>query len=420
MPGMGQPGTERWWRRARDQAQAAAREAAGRAAQALIELDREQTEAAEGVRMLTSVDAGQNARRVAAAWEPVQEQANHAVAAYMSAVSAADLESDLEEPVAAHAAEAFRTSADQLAHAVVAVRRFMEQSGRPLQQARSAHAAVPQRVRTAQVALTSATRAVDAARAEGYLAREAIDLLQRARSALAELDRGVESLGLQGMLDAAAHVVDLSGQAQADAESLPGKARALTQRITSSRTFLQATESQLADVPETLSELRRSFVYPSFADLEKVPATASAALAEARKHLDRATALATPEEQRWGEAEKAIIAAREAVDSAARAAQSVRHRLTALRDAAEDPGEPLRQTRRALRDAQRFLLAGPDKPAPQHVSRLDSLGIQLDTAPDRLAARSRPDYWAYLTELSTVAQAARAVVDAVRQARVGT
>jgi hypothetical protein len=414
---MGQPSAERWWRRGRDQAQALAREAAGRAAQALIDLDREQTEAADGVRMLTSVDSSQGARQVAAAWEPVREQANHAVAAYMSAVSAADLDSDPEEPVARHAAEAFRTSADQLAHAVIAVRRFLEQSGRPLQRARSAHAAVPDRLRAAQVAVTSAARAIDAAQAEGYLAREATELLQQARSALAQLDRGVESLGLQGVLDGAAHVIELSAKAQADAESLRGRAQALTQRITAARTFLQVTEGQLDDAPEALSELRRSYVYPSFADLEKTPATAATDLAKARRHLDRAAALVTSQEQRWGEADEAVAAARVAIEAAARAAQSVRHRLSALRAAEENPGEPLRQTRRVLRDAQRFLLAGPDRPAPQHVSRLDALGIQLDTVPERLAARNRPDFWAYLTELATVSEGARAVVDAVRQAR---
>lgn len=414
---MGQPSSERWWRRGRDQAQAAAREAVGRAAQALIELDREQTAAAEGVRMLTSVDTGRDAQRVARDWEPVREQANQAVAAYMSAVAAADLDSDLEEPVASHAAQALHTSAEQMAHAVVAVRRFLEHAGRPIQQARAAYAAVPDRLHAAQVAVTSAARAVDAAKAAGYLAREATDLLHHARSALAELDRGVERLGLQGTLDGSAQVIQLSGQAEADATALPGRAQALAQRITAARTFLQVTESHLDAVPDTLSELRRSFVYPSFADLENVPATAAAALAKARQLLDRAAALATPQEQRWGEADEAISAARADIDMAARAAQSVRHRLSALQAAAADPGEALRHTRRALRDAQRFLLTGPDRPSPQHVSRLDALGIQLDTAPDRLAARNRPDYWAYLTELAAVTQGARAVVDAVRQTR---
>lgn len=414
---MGQPSPERWWRRGRDQAQAAAREAAGRAAQALIDLDRIQTEAAEGVRMLTSVDTGQAARQVAAAWEPVREEANQAVAAYMSAVSAGDLDGDPEEPVARHSIEAFRVSADQMGHAVVAVRRFLERSGRPLQQARSAHAAVPERLNAARVAVTSAGRAVDAAVANGYLAREATDLLQQARSRLAEVDRGVDALGLQGMLDGAANIIQLSDQSRADAESLPGRAQALTQAITAARTFLQVTEGHLRGIPETLSELRRSFIYPSFADVEDSDDTAEAALATGRQHLQRATDLATPQEQRWGEADEAIAAARAAIDSAAHAAQSPRHRLLALRATETDPEEALRQTRRVLRDAQRFLLAGPDTPAPQHVSRLDALGITLDTAPERLAARSRPDFWAYLTELAAVTEGARAVVDAVRQER---
>ncbi len=414
---MGQPAAERWWRRGRDQAQVAAREAAGRAAQALIDLDREQTAAAEGVQMLTSVDTGPAARQVAAAWEPVREQANHAVAAYMAAVSAGDLDSDPEEAVARHAAQTLHGSAEQLAHAVVAVRRFLEHAGRPLQQARSAHAAVPDRLHAARVAVTTAARAVEAAHASGYLAREATDLLEQARSALAELDRGVEALGLQGMLDGVANVVRLSARAKDDAESLPDRAQDLTQRITSARTFLQVTEGHLEGVPETLSDLRRAYIYPSFADVENNLATADVALAQGRQHLDRAAALATPQEQRWGEADEAIAAARAAIDAAAHAAQSPRHRLSALRAAEEDPEEPLRQTRRVLRDAQRFLLAGADRPAPQHVSRLDALGIQLDTVPDRLTARNRPDYWAYLTELASISEGARAVIDAVRQLR---
>lgn len=417
MPAMGQPAPERWWRRGRDQAQAAAREAAARAAQALIDVDRLQTDAAESVQMLAAVDPGPQARQVAADWAPVQEQANQAVASYMSAVGAADLGSDLEEPVARHAAQAFHAAAEQLGHAVVAIRRFLERADRPLGQARSAHAAVPDRLQAARVALTDATRAVEAAREAGFQAREAAALLDDARAALRALEPGVQAIGLPRTLEGAARVIELSTQAQTEVESLPGRAADLTRAITAARTFLQVTESHLQAVPDTLSELRRSFVYPSFADLEKVPTTAAKAIDNGREQLALAERLATPQEQRWAEAEAAIAAARSEVDSAAKAAQATKHRLAAMKAAQEDPGEPLRQARRVLRDAQRFLLAGSERPAPQHVSRLDALGVQLDTAPERLAARNRPDFWAYLTELSTVSNSARAVVDEVRQTR---
>jgi len=417
VPAMGQPAPERWWRRGRDQAQAAAQEASGRAAQVLIDVDRLQTDAAESVRMLTVVDPGPTARQVAADWAPVQELANQAVAAYMSAVGSADLGSDLEEPVARHAAQAFHAAAEQLGHAVVAIRRFLERADRPLGQARSAHAAVPDRLQAARVALTSATRGVEAAREAGYQAREAAALLDDARDALTALEPGVQALGLPRTLEGAARVIELSTQAQAEVDSLPGRAAALTRAITAARTFLQVTESHLQGVPETLSELRRSFVYPSFADLEKVPATAARAIESGREQLVTAERLATAQEQRWTDAETAIGAARSEIDSAAKAVQATKHRLESLKAAQQDPDEPLRQARRVLRDAQRFLLAGAERPAPQHVSRLDALGIQLDTAPERLAARNRPDFWAYLTELYTVGNAARAVVDEVRQSR---
>lgn len=93
---MGSPSTGRWWRRGREEAQAAAQEAAGRAAPLLIDVDRLQGEAAEGLRMLQAVDPGPTAQRVAADWDRVQEQANQAVAAYLAATGLADLNTDLE------------------------------------------------------------------------------------------------------------------------------------------------------------------------------------------------------------------------------------------------------------------------------------------------------------------------------------
>lgn len=414
---MGAPASERWWRRGRDQAQAQAREAAARAAPLLIDIDRLQTEAADGVRMLEAVEPGPPTRRVAADWATVQEQANQAVAAYMTAVGIADLNTDLEEPVARHAAQAFHAASDQMGHAIVAVQRFLQAASRPLQQARSAHAAVPERLQAARVALTTATHAIEKAHQAGFQAREAVELVEQAAAALRELDPGVERLGLPRMLDGAARVIELSTQAAADAESLPGRADELVRKLTAARTFLQVTESHLSGVPEALSELRRSYVYPSFADVESTPQRAEQALATAREHLARAEQLATPQEQRWGEAQQAITAARASIDSGAKLAQSAAHRLKALQAAQEDPAQALAQARRVVRDAQRFLLAGPEPPARHLVSRLDSLGVQLDSAPDRLAARNRPDFWAYLTELAGVTNAARAAVEEIRQAR---
>lgn len=414
---MGGPASGRWWRRGRDQAQADAREAAGRAAPLLIDIDRLQSEAADGVRMVQAVEPGPQAQRVAADWAPVQEQANQAVAQYMAAVAIADLDADLEEPVARHAAQAFHAASDQMGHATVAIQRFLQASARPLQQARSAHAAVPERLQVARVALTTATRKVEQAQGAGFQAREAIELVEQAAAALGQLDAGVEALGLPRMLDGAARVIDLSTGAAADAESLPGRAGELARKLTAARTLLQVTESHLAGVPEALSELRRSFVYPSFADVESVPDRATAALAAAREQLARAEQLVAGQEQRWAEAQQAITAARESIDTAGKAAQSAAHRLSALQEAQRDPRPALAQARRVVRDAQRFLLAGPEPPAPHLVSRLNALGAQLDTAPERLAARNRPDFWAYLTELDAVKHTARAAVEEIRQAR---
>lgn len=414
---MGGPAAERWWRRGRDQAQAQAREASARAAPVLIDVDRLQGEAAEGVRLVEAVDPGPQAKRIAADWARVQEQANQAVAAYMTAVGGADVNADLEEVVARHAAQAFHAAAEQMGHAVVAIQRFLTAASRPLQQARSAYAAVPDRLQAARIALTEATRAVEAAHQNGFQAREATALVEQAFTALSALDPGVERLGLPQMLDGTARVIDLATQARTDAEALPERAGAVTRRITSARTFMQVTEGHLAAAPAALSELRRTFVYPSFADVEAAQQQAVAALDRGRELLTQAERLAAGDEQRFGEAEAAIAEARESIDQAAKAAQAPTHRLQVLRAAQADPTQALAQARRVVRDAQRFLLAGPEQPAQHLISRLDALGAQLDTAPDRLAARNRPDFWAYLTELAAATNSARAAVEEIRRGR---
>lgn len=412
---MSSPSTGRWWRRGREEAQAAAREAAGRAAPLLIDVDRLQGEGAEGVRLLQAVDQGPQAQRIAADWARVQEQANHAVAAYMSAVGLADVDADLEEAVARHATQAFHAASDQMGQAIVAIQRFLAAAQEPLRQARGAHAAVPERVQAARAALTTATQRVEAAHQAGYQAREAGALVEQAFAAFQSLDP--DRHGLQPTLAGAARVIELATQAETDAAGLPDRAAAITRKLTAARTFLQVTESHLDGVPDTLSELRRAYVYPSFADVEEAPRLAIGKLERGRELLAQAERLAGRDEQRYGEADDAIAEARASIDSAAKAAQAAAHRLRALREVESDPQRPLGQARRVVRDAQRYLLAGPEPPAPHLRSRLDALGAQLDTAPERLAARNRPDYWAFLSELAQVTNTARAAVEEIRQAR---
>lgn len=412
---MGGPAPERWWRRGRDQAQAQAREAAGRAAPLLIDLDRLQGEAAEGVRLVQMTDPGGRAPRLTADWAPVQVQANQAVAAYLAAVGLADVDTDLEEAVARNAAQATHAAAEQLGHAVVAIQRFLHAAQQPLGRARAAQAAVPERLQAARSALTAATRAVEAAHEAGFQAREASALVEQAYTDLRDLEGSAP--GPQRAVEGADAVVELAGRATADAEGLPQRAQGITRKLTAARTFLQVTESHLEAVPATLSELRRSFVYPSFADVETGPELAAAALARGRELLGDAERLTASREQRYGEAEAAITAARAEIDAAARTAQAAAHRLGALREAQADPAQALTKARRVVRDAQRFLLAGPEQPAPHLVSRLNALGAALDTAPERLAARTRPDFWAYLTELAAATNTARAAVEEIRQVR---
>ena len=85
-------------------------------------------------------------------------------------------------------------------------------------------------------------------------------------------------------------------------------------------------------------------------------------------------------------------------------------RLAALNDAKSDPGGPEKQARFRIRDAQRLVL---DRGlVAEWGSVLDAQSRRVDVARQKLVG-PHPNYWAYLTELASVTEFVRTVVDQV-------
>jgi len=410
------PSRPRWWRASRDQAQAAARESQGKAAQELVALDAALGNARGLIRAYAELDPGPDARRLEQNWTPVDAQADRAMTEYLEAVAAKDLDTDVEEWVAQYAIGLFAGIGERLRLATRAIEQFLSDEERSVNRIKGLQSVLPNAVADARSALRDAAAAIDEARAQGFLALEPQARLNDASSELDRVEAGLRSAAAgsaQHRLEAVHAVRDRARDIRAAAGSLATERDRLAARIVSLRTAAQIAAGQAADLPQILHELRRDFTAPQFAVAERAAQDVPAQLASIEPLLVQANRLLSPEQQRYGEAAGAIASARAALDRAKGATHAVADRLSALNAAKADPSVPWERTRRDLRDAQRFVM-GRAHPDARAIARLDGLAAQLDASRELLERTPRPDYGGYLDALAQVASEAAEVVAQLR------
>ena len=412
----------RWWRASRDLAQRNARESQGRAARALVELDAALGTARAQVHTYAELDPGREADRLQSAWAPVDAQADEAMNQYLEAVSAKDLDTDVEEWVAQHAIGLFHDIAEKLTLATRVIEHFLRDENAAMMRIASLQSVLPRAIQDARRELADAQQAIEAVRSQGFLASEPAADLANARTTLDRIESGALSTASgqppsgQQRLDAVRSVGADAAAIAARATSLAKERDSLAARIVSIRTAAQVARTQAADLPEILSELRRDYVGTSFAAVESSPAQVQAALARVDEALASANRMIADDQQRYGEAAQMLGTARAALDEAKAATFAVADRLNALHGARADPSVVWGEVRRSLRDAQRFVTAQPH-PDPQAVAKLDGFAVRLDAARQVLARSPRPDYGAYLDELQAVRIGSAQIVAGLRAHR---
>ncbi len=404
----------RWWRRRRDLALGAAREAKALAAVALVALDGAQRSAASHLDFIAGVDSGPTGKRLRERWEPVSGGADDAIRAYLDAVSRWDVGEDLEVEDATAAAAAFTASNEAMRHALEEISTWSDRSTEDFVRVTDALQQLVGQRRTTEQALVEVHAEIEAAQAQGLLAPRARELL---RQALAGLERAGDPArqGIAQVLRTCQDAAALSAEATTCVRNLPGLRQQVhrhTLSLTTRRSALQHRLEQGDD--DVLRTLRRDFVLACSADLDDSAARAAAALGRADQALTEAAEAATDLRQHWELALDALGRAREELNEAQEHLEAPHERLAELRSVAAAPAQAAGRARFAVRDARRLLMAGPVD--PRHGQALNALAGRLERAQD-LLDRPHPDWLTYAHTLDAIVDGAHGLVVDIRASR---
>ncbi|WP_236240549.1 hypothetical protein [Streptomyces sp. CC228A] len=411
-------GGRRWFGGGRAENQRAEAQAAkDAAAAAFYELDTAQRGLRISIETITAVDGSPDALRVVDQFAALGRRIDDVSHAYIEAVDSYDLDRvDLEGAVAVRARTDLNRARDELVRVKGELERFEQQLGPLLATAETQLARLAPAVERARAALLAASNALDDARAGGLRADDLAARLAALGPELTKLNQGAGQHGVQETLRRADRVLREAEAIRAEAERLPERAAETDRRLVSLRTRAQALAHRAASVDPVLSELRRRFSAACWQDLQPVPTRAAENVRRAEQKL--AEAARAREEQRWADATALLSTVRALLNATDEDVSAAGERLRRLDAVAKDPQQEVERTRFAIRDAQRFAMAGRHTPDPKHAQPLDDAVARLERAISNLEGR-HPDYWHFLVETEAVRAAAARVVAQIREERAG-
>ena len=408
-------GSARW--RRNEGLRADAQAAKDAAAQAFYELDMVQRDVRISVEAVTAADNSPGARRAVADFAALGTRIDQISSAYIEALDAIDLDAgELDPGAAAQARQRLEHSRQQFQAAKGDLEQFAGFLEPLVLAAEAQLAQVGPAVARAKQSWLDASNALDAVKAARLTSDELSRRLASLSPQLALLGEGAGRHGVQTVLQTAAEVQRTAEKVRAEAERLPEQAREIDQRLASLRTRTQGLQTKAGGVEPTLSELRRRFSAACWQDLQQVPQQIQDAVREAGTKL--AQAERARDEQRWSDATSVLAAVRTLLNTADGALGTVNDRLHSLNEAQRAPQTEIERTRFALRDAQRFAMAGRSAPDPRHAAPLDAALARLDKAAEALTGR-HPDYWQFLTEMAAVRETAARVIQLIREEHGG-
>ncbi len=370
---------------------------------AFLDLDTRQRFVAESIRAVAELDPRSSLIR---AWDRVQQQCYAATTDYVTVSQDHDLDAPAVDLFAA-------TTALQRAHtglgdAAAAVDTFYQRHRTELDHARAAVAATP---RIAEEAAAEAARArallQQATPVHGFRSVRAVsaDLTE----AVAALDAALATASALGVRAAATRLHGVASEVEAVVRSARTAGDRAATTLSSVRTRMATVQTRLERMPEVRSALLREFSEPNSRDLVGNVDRAVAELARGR--ADWESAAVAVREGRPEDALESLKQARLHLADAADSCDALTDRLDRLRAVHADPSGAEREVRFRIRDAQR-LVVDRGKVA-EWGSVLDAQARRVEVARSGLTG-AHPNYWAYVSELTSVTAFVRNVVDRVR------
>ncbi len=382
-------------------------------------MDRTQQDTNRQVDSYTRLFSGSaSASQIRAEFEAVNGHCDDVARAYIETLDRYDVEAHQPKRALQEAEMALRQVAGTLDQAERQIEEFRQRHDGEFARVGPALAQLSPQVAAARSALDRAESAVADLDHQGLRPGLAGDALAGAQAGAQILVGGAEVLGIAGTLRQAEHVASLAERASALAQDLPRKRDEVARRVSSLRTRNEALANRIPAVEAGLSQLRRGYSEICWQDVATAAATMRQRAQEATRLREQAATAAAAGD--YDTAMEALREATAALGNAESRGRAVAERLTALYEAANDPSARIAKVRFGLRDAQRLVMAGADAPGTRArwAVRLDALVDRLERATTAVRG-PHPDYWAFLTELSAIADTVATVVSEVRAERGG-
>ncbi|MFI8971574.1 hypothetical protein ACIGO9_01725 [Nocardia asteroides] len=371
---------------------------------AFLDMDRRQTAAEAGVVASEQVFPD---RRVGAIWEPVRARCYAASGEYLSFTDELDAAEAAGTPIPDGPAKA-EALVRRLNEAARGVDEFYHAQRAGLEEAARVRAAVPQLL--AQVR-AEAERVLAAAASSGYAGYPSIEAgVRRLNEDLITASATDPHGGVAAARTAAAAVEQATVELSEALAQAPSRAAAATNAIASVTTRLAAVRNRAGALGPAYSALLREFNAASSADLTNNERESRRGIDAADAALVGARVAAADHDPET--ALDLTATARQHLAEAEQLVDAVTRRLELLRGVRADPDAHARTVRFRLRDAQ--MLAVDRGLVGEWGSVLDAQAERLDRIASGLTGR-HPDYWAYVSELDTVAAFIAGVVDRMRK-----
>ncbi|MGS2807528.1 hypothetical protein [Nocardia sp. MW-W600-9] len=346
-------------------------------------------------------------RRVGALWEPVRARCYAAAGAYLSFTEELDAAEATGTPIADGPARA-DALVRQLNEAARGVDEFYHARSEELAEAARVRSVVPQLL--AQVR-GEAERALAAVASSGYASYPSIVAgVRRLNEALITASSTDPQAAVAAARTVAAELQQATAELSDALAQAPSRASAASNAVASVTTRLAAVRNRADALGPAYSALLREFNAASSADLTNNERESRRGIDAADTALVGARVAAADHDPET--ALDLTATARQHLAEAEQLVDAVTRRLELLREVRADPDAHARTVRFRLRDAQ--MLAVDRGLVGEWGSVLDAQAERLDRIISGLTGR-HPDYWAYVSELDTVAAFIAGVVDRMRK-----
>lgn len=427
MSSTGEAGQPRWWRRTRDLAVHAAREACAVAAETMYELDMVYKDLPDALKVHHQSLAARTRGGSSAAsdhatreWDALSAEVDAAMSLFLEMDSTFNRNTDYEQPEAERFVSQFESATQVMRTLTPKVEAFRDRHSDLLASSRNLALGAPRAIELAETAHKGAQSAQTRSREAGFIDPQAdqnlstgAGLLDESRARLRDKDFATAQSKAKAaevsFKDALGRYGELAEQA--------AKVRTA---LSSVQTRIDGLRTQHDRLPPLMSDLRRRYTMNSWKHVEDAPARVDAALGGVEKGIvDLQQAVrANPFDVPAAAGMLRLIRDNAAeVDAILRTVTETRNMLDAV---AADPTSLLTAIRSKTVHTRRFLDQLPAERAARFKSTFESLATRTENLRKQAEAVAKdaktrhPDYGAVIAEATSIEQGLDAMVRTAR------